>query len=107
MPDYDHEQGAARADLCRFLAACYYQPGPEFAEEKVFDSMTAAAARISPQLAAHARQLGEAFAPSVRTTCRRIHAPVTRTYDMRAKPYGRSAGWRFDVMQARRGGARM
>ena len=37
------EHGLAREDLCRFLAACYYQPGPEFAEEKVFDSMLAAA----------------------------------------------------------------
>lgn len=53
--------GAARADLCRFLAACYYQPGPEFAEEKVFDSMLDAASRIDPALAAHARRLGEHF----------------------------------------------
>ncbi|MEK7361271.1 MAG: molecular chaperone TorD family protein [Pseudomonadota bacterium] len=61
MPQYDQEQGTARENLCRFLAACYYQPGPEFAEEKVFDSMLDAAARINPDLAAHARRLGEAF----------------------------------------------
>lgn len=52
---------ASRADLCRFLAACYYQPGPEFAEEKVFDSMLDVATRIRPDLAARARRLGEAF----------------------------------------------
>lgn len=52
---------ASRADLCRFLAACYYQPGPEFAEEKVFDSMLDIATRIRPDLAARARRLGEAF----------------------------------------------
>ncbi|MEK7875660.1 MAG: molecular chaperone TorD family protein, partial [Pseudomonadota bacterium] len=61
MPHYDQEQGAARESLCRFLAACYYQPGPEFAEEKVFDSMLDAATRIHPDLAAHARRLGEKF----------------------------------------------
>jgi len=61
MPNYDQVQGLAREDFCRLLAACYYQPGPEFAEEKVFDSMLDAATRIHPQLAAHARRLGEAF----------------------------------------------
>ncbi len=61
MLHYDQDKEAARQDLCRFLAACYYQPGPEFAEEKVFDSMLDAASRIDPDLAAHARRLGEAF----------------------------------------------
>lgn len=61
MPNYDLDQGLAREDLCRYLAACYYQPGPEFTEEKVFDSMLAAANRIHPDLAVHARRLGEAF----------------------------------------------
>ncbi len=59
MPD--HDLGLARENLCRLLAACYYQPGPEFAEEKVFDSMLDAATRIHPELAVHARRLGEAF----------------------------------------------
>jgi TorA maturation chaperone TorD len=61
MPQYDLEEGTARESLCRFLAACYYQPGPEFAEEKVFDSMLHAATRIDPDLAAHARRLGAEF----------------------------------------------
>ena len=61
MPHYDQVKGAARENLCRFLAACYYQPGPEFAEEKMFDSMLDAATRIHPDLAAHARRLGEEF----------------------------------------------
>ena len=59
MPLDVQDKGAAREDLCRFLAACYYQPGPEFAEEKVFDSMLDAATRIHPDLAVHARRLGE------------------------------------------------
>ena len=61
MPHYDPDKGTAREDLCRYLAACYYQPGPEFAEEKVYDSMLDAASRIHPDLAAHARRLGEEF----------------------------------------------
>ena len=44
MSGSDVKRIAARADLCRLLAACYYQPGPEFAEERVFDSMRVAAA---------------------------------------------------------------
>ncbi len=61
MGVYDQEQGAARENLCRFLSACYYQPGPEFGEEKVFDAMLRAAAGIDPDLAMRARRLGEAF----------------------------------------------
>lgn len=61
MTDHAATAAAARADLCRFLAACYYQPAPEFAEEKLFDSMIVAATRIDPALAARARRLGEQF----------------------------------------------
>ena len=61
MSAYDQDLGLARQDLCRFLAACYYQPGPEFAEENVFDSMRHAATRIHPEFAAQARRLGEEF----------------------------------------------
>ena len=62
MPDPTFERTAARADLCRLLAACYYQPGPEFAEEKVFDAMSTAATVLDPGLAAQAVALGAAFA---------------------------------------------
>ena len=62
MPQYDLDRGIARENLSRLLAACYYQPGPEFAEEKVFDSMLEAATRLHPELAAHARRLGEDYA---------------------------------------------
>jgi TorA maturation chaperone TorD len=61
MSAYDQDRGLAREDLCRFLAACYYQPGPEFAEERVFDSMLDATTRIHPDLVAQARRLGEEF----------------------------------------------
>ncbi len=62
MPHYDPDKGTAREILCRYLAACYYQPGPEFAEENVFGSMFGAAGRIHPDLASGARRLGEEFA---------------------------------------------
>jgi TorA maturation chaperone TorD len=53
---------AARADFCRFLAVCYYEPGPEFAEEKLFESMVAVASLVDAGFAAGARRLAEAFA---------------------------------------------
>ena len=53
---------AARADLGRFIAACYYEPAPAFAEEGLFGSMAAAAAVVDPELEALARRLGAAFA---------------------------------------------
>jgi TorA maturation chaperone TorD len=61
MTEPDSNRDAARADLCRLLAACYYEPGPEFAEERVFDAMRAAAALVDAELAADARRLAEAF----------------------------------------------
>ncbi len=61
MPDYSPERGIARENLSRLLAACYYQPGPEFAEENVFDSLLAAATCIQPELAAYAKRLGEDY----------------------------------------------
>ena len=56
------EQALARQELCRFLAGCYYEPGPEFAQERLFESIVAAAQRIDPGLATLAQRLGAAFA---------------------------------------------
>lgn len=85
----DPETASARADLCRFLSACYYEPGPEFAEEKLFDSMLAAATRIDPQLAEHARRLGTAFVDQDAQT---LLIDYTRLFlgpvQMLARPYG-------------------
>jgi TorA maturation chaperone TorD len=61
MSDTDDDKATAREDLCRFLAACYYEPTPEFAQERLFDSMLKAAQRIDPDLAAHVQRLGAAF----------------------------------------------
>lgn len=89
MPHYGQEKAIAREDLCRLLAACYYQPGPEFAEEKVFDSMLGAATRIHPDLAAYARRLGEEFdtegAENLLLDYTRLFLGPTQII---AKPYG-------------------
>jgi TorA maturation chaperone TorD len=61
MPVDEFASLAARADVCRLLAACYYQPGTEFAEEKIFDTMLAAAAAVDPAMAAAVHRLGAAF----------------------------------------------
>jgi TorA maturation chaperone TorD len=89
MANDDPQNAAARADLCRLLAACYYEPGPEFAEENVFGSMQEAAAVIDPGLAASASRLGDAFAAADRQD---LLVDYTRLFlgpiDMLAKPYG-------------------
>ena len=91
MSDYDPDEATARQDLCRFLSACYYEPAPEFAEEKLFDSIVIAAARLHPDLAATARKLREAFEAQDLQTLR---VDYTRLFlgpiDALAKPYGNS-----------------
>jgi putative dimethyl sulfoxide reductase chaperone len=80
---------AARADFCRFLAACYYEPAEAFAEEKLFESMAQSASHFDPELAAGARRLGEAFAAEPVET---LLVDYTRLFlgpvDAPAKPYG-------------------
>lgn len=91
MSDYAPDEATARADLCRFLSACYYEPAPEFAEEKLFDSMLVAARRIDPDLAEHARKLSEAFAKQDLQT---LLVDYTRLFlgplQALASPYGSS-----------------
>ena len=83
------DRDAARADFCRFLAACYYEPGPEFAEEGLFESMEQAGALVAPELAAGARRLGETFAAE---TLENLLVDYTRLFlgpvDAPARPYG-------------------
>mgnify|MGYP001604135920 CR=1 FL=1 len=62
MTEYVTGSSGAREDLCRFLSACYYEPTADFSEERLFDSMLAAASAIHPDLAECARKLGVAFA---------------------------------------------
>lgn len=86
----DPARRLARADLCRFVAACYYEPGPEFVEERLFDSMYAAAARLDPELAERARRLGQAFSDD---DLEDLLVDYTRLFlgpgPVAAQPYGR------------------
>lgn len=99
MPDYDPDEATARADLCRFLAACYYEPTLAFAEEKLFDNMLIAATRIRPDLSEYARKLGSAFAQSALET---LLVDYTRLFmgpmEPLAKPYG--ASWLNQTFQS-------
>ena len=61
MNQTNNNSARAREDLCRFLAACYCEPTPDFAEEHLFESMLVAAAAIDSELIQPARQLGIAF----------------------------------------------
>lgn len=91
MPRSEQDKASAREDFCRYLAACYYQPGPEFAEEKVFDSMLDAAIRIDADLAVQVRRLGEEFAAA---GADQLLLDYTRLFQgptlIIAKPYGSS-----------------
>jgi TorA maturation chaperone TorD len=62
MSELEAERATATEDLCRFLAACYYEPTEAFAQERLFASMLAAAQTLHPDLAARARGLEAAFA---------------------------------------------
>lgn len=91
MSQYDPDEATAREDLCRFLSACYYEPTPAFTEEKMFDNMLVAATRVHPDLADHARKLGEAFAAQ---DLQDLLVDYTRLFlgpmETLAKPYGSS-----------------
>ncbi|MEO8654405.1 MAG: molecular chaperone TorD family protein, partial [Ramlibacter sp.] len=62
MAEFDPDKATARQDLCRLLAACYYEPDTDLVEMGVFEDMIAAARRLDPTLAESARKLAEAFA---------------------------------------------
>jgi TorA maturation chaperone TorD len=89
MVESDTREVTARADFCRFLAACHYEPEMAFVEEGLFDSMAAAAGRFDAQLAAGSRRLGEAFAAQ---SLEELLVDYTRLFlgpvDARARPYG-------------------
>lgn len=96
IPNDETLRGAARADLCRFLAACHYQPEPAFAEEGLFASMQQVATVVDPDFAAAARRLGDAFAADGQE---RLLLDYTRLFlgpvDTLARPY--ESCWRGDA----------
>lgn len=91
MSEFEPDKASAREDLFRFLSACFYEPAPEFAEEGLFDSIRQAATKLDPELADHARKLGEAFAAQDLQT---LQVDYTRLFlgpiEALASPYGTS-----------------
>ena len=89
MTESEAHAALARADTCRFIAACYYQPEPAFAEEKLFDSLLESAALVDANLLPYARKLGEEFRTSGIDT---LLLDYTRLFlgpsHILAKPYG-------------------
>lgn len=91
MSDYDPDAATARADLYRFLSACYYEPEQAFIEENLFNSILIAAERLSPELAGRAKHMGQAF---VADDLQTLLVDYTRLFlgplQVRAQPYGSS-----------------
>ena len=54
-------RAAALADMSRLLAACYYEPAPEFSEERLFDALIDAAGDVDADLAARAQEFKTSF----------------------------------------------
>ncbi len=89
MTETEIRDALAREDLCRLLAACYYEPEPVFAEEGLFENLLAAARQVEDAFVPHAQAMGEAF----RTTeAQDLLLDYTRLFlgpmDILAKPYG-------------------
>jgi TorA maturation chaperone TorD len=100
MSEYINGKAGAREDLCRFLAACYYEPTTDFAEEHLFDSMLAAASAIHPDLAECARKLGKEFVAQDMETLLIDHTALfIGPSQPKAMPYG--SFWQTDDQSMR------
>lgn len=89
MTETEMRSALAREDLCRLLAACYYEPEPAFEEEGMFDALLAAARLADDAFVPHAQALGDAFRSTDKRT---LLLDYTRLFlgptDILAKPYG-------------------
>lgn len=89
MTEVEMRLATAREDVCRYLAACYYEPDPMFAEEGLFQSLLDAARLLDGDLARLALELKTAFEAA---SIEELLIDYTRLFlgpvNMRAKPYG-------------------
>lgn len=89
MTEAEMRVAVAREDVCRYLAACYYEPEPAFEEEGMFKSLLDAAALVDPALVPLATNLGEEFR---RSGIEELLLDYTRLFlgpvQILAKPYG-------------------
>lgn len=89
QPALTGDPGAyARADVLRFVAACYCEPCNAFAEERLFESLASAVATAAPVLMDSARRLGASYAGA---SPEELTIDYTRLFlgpaDTRAQPY--------------------
>lgn len=89
MTEQEMQVAAAREDLCRYLAACYYEPDPAFEEEGMFAALAVAARLVDESLATRADKLGEHFRAASRDE---LLLDYSRLFlgptNVLAKPYG-------------------
>ena len=89
MTETEMRRALAQEDLCRLLAACFYEPEPDFADEGLFDNLLAAARQVDAAFVPHAQAMGEAFRA---TDAQALLLDYTRLFlgpmDILAKPYG-------------------
>ena len=89
MMEPEMQVAIAREEVCRYLAACYYEPEAAFEEEGLFDSLVGAAQRLDEGLVPGARRLAEQFRTTPVETLLLDH---TRLFlgptEILAKPYG-------------------
>lgn len=89
MTESEMRGALAREDLCRLIAACYYEPEPAFAEEGLFDHLLAAACQVDEALIPEAQAMKEAFRA---TSAQDLLLDYTRLFlgpmHVLAKPYG-------------------
>ncbi len=89
MTETELRGALAREDLCRLLAACYYEPEPAFAAEGLFDNLLAAARQTDTAFATHAQAMSKAFDA---TDAQDLLLDYTRLFlgpmDILARPYG-------------------
>lgn len=89
MTEAELQSAVAREDLCRYLAACYYEPDQAFEEEDMFASLLEAAQHVDTTLVPAAKRLGEEFRSSgVASLLRDYSRLFIGPMDILAKPYG-------------------
>ncbi|MEW8004581.1 MAG: molecular chaperone TorD family protein [Candidatus Thiodiazotropha sp.] len=79
----------AKADACRMLSACYYEPEEAFLDEDVFGQLERALSALDAECAAQAQTMGRCFRE---TGCEELRIDYTRLFlgpfNIRSKPYG-------------------
>lgn len=89
MTESEMQAAVAREDLCRYLAACYYEPDAAFEAEGMFESLLHAANLIDGGLVPCAQLLGEQFRT---TNIDALLLDYSRLFlgpmDILSKPYG-------------------